>query len=1101
METKEKDELSYIAFISYRHRPLDREAAIKVQRRIESYVVPKALRKDPSKKKLGKVFRDEDELPVSSSLSASITYALDHTEYLIVICTPDLPLSKWCEEEIRYFTTTHDRDHVIGVLADGTPDVSFSPYMLHTFDEKGNFLEEVEPLAANIAGKDHTIDRKMFNKEIYRIYAALIGCRFDELWQRERRAKTRRATILLGSVAAALTVFSTFMLLQNAKIRRQSKQISRQNGVISQQNDDLKQSLSSIEVDRGNSRLAAHWVGEALSSGVNAVEAGGPAYNRGAEKLLADALGAYDNCEYRSEVGYHQTEHIADLEVTDDCRYSFLLDSIGCITCVDNEIGEAKWRYLTPDNAEIDIGGYGMEVYGTLKQYGELLPVRNNGILLYKDYVRVVALSTEDGSVRWQHDYKTHDAYYGPVTDLESNAFRGLSADGTRLALIDRETEAGVDLLVLDTDTGAEVARTHLDTEISEYASFWYLTGASFTEDNAYLSAAFFDGERFRFFTVDARTGAMVREHVFDDEKTKLHNDMIVYGLRYDPETEELFSAILAPRKGGIAVFVFHPDGEMTYELHTAAIRTQIGKFYETTEYANFINTMLTIEDTAVIFNDASALFVDVHTGQLINSVDLSGRIIDTFCVDNRVAILTDGGAVNAYTLNDGGITRGFTWPTDCSGLLLGKLNRTGFEWTAGDTEEIQVVSVASDQDNALLRTDRHTDPDLETLALETPDEASVSCAAFSPSGERIFVFSELSSYDSADGEAKLIVSVYSTADRAPVGFVTVPYLYGSTPAAVDDEHFVCGTEIYALDGSSVGLEGVNAENEGDLETSDGSSYVLKNGDVLTVEKFSSDDTFTCWINGKAMGKLPWPEEHMLPLTDCSCGGSGLLMNYDPAGAFLFFDPAAGKETRVEIPDAEELKDVIMGQAGPAFAFRYTNGNLMVGDAEAETCRLLAELPEDERIVAWTFTQDDRFLVLMTEGKRFDGYDCETGTRVFSVNVENAPKTPAHGSLRMRCVADDEGKRFDFTVQTSGSYSSDASKRLWARIDAEQNLILQSYNGVVGYAPSQEALLSATNKQVTACKVHPLAELIANAKQRIGTASDETAAPDAAAEP
>ena len=37
-------ERNYIAFISYRHQSLDREAAERVQKRIENYIVPKEFR-------------------------------------------------------------------------------------------------------------------------------------------------------------------------------------------------------------------------------------------------------------------------------------------------------------------------------------------------------------------------------------------------------------------------------------------------------------------------------------------------------------------------------------------------------------------------------------------------------------------------------------------------------------------------------------------------------------------------------------------------------------------------------------------------------------------------------------------------------------------------------------------------------------------------------------------------------------------------------------------------------------------------------------------------------------------------------------------------
>lgn len=61
----------YDAFISYRHVSPDKEIAEKLQKKLENYTPPKALRSD---KKQGRwhIFRDETELPTSSDLSNDI---------------------------------------------------------------------------------------------------------------------------------------------------------------------------------------------------------------------------------------------------------------------------------------------------------------------------------------------------------------------------------------------------------------------------------------------------------------------------------------------------------------------------------------------------------------------------------------------------------------------------------------------------------------------------------------------------------------------------------------------------------------------------------------------------------------------------------------------------------------------------------------------------------------------------------------------------------------------------------------------------------------------------------------------------------------------
>ena len=64
----------FIAFLSYRHADPDRAWASWLVRRIESYRVPRHL--GLGRRRLGKVFRDDDELGASSDLSAAIVDVL-----------------------------------------------------------------------------------------------------------------------------------------------------------------------------------------------------------------------------------------------------------------------------------------------------------------------------------------------------------------------------------------------------------------------------------------------------------------------------------------------------------------------------------------------------------------------------------------------------------------------------------------------------------------------------------------------------------------------------------------------------------------------------------------------------------------------------------------------------------------------------------------------------------------------------------------------------------------------------------------------------------------------------------------------------------------
>ncbi len=210
----------YIAFISYRHLPLELATAKKLHRRIERYTIPKELRRQ-GREKLGLVFRDQDELTISSNLSENIREALDHSEFLIVICTPESAKSPWVQREIRYFLEHHDREHVLAVLADGTPETAFPDLLTEKLSAEGELAERVEPLAANLVADSALKRRRLFRVESLRILATLIGCPFDALYRRELRYRTRRAAAVTALFAVVAAAFIGMLLNRNAQIQAQ----------------------------------------------------------------------------------------------------------------------------------------------------------------------------------------------------------------------------------------------------------------------------------------------------------------------------------------------------------------------------------------------------------------------------------------------------------------------------------------------------------------------------------------------------------------------------------------------------------------------------------------------------------------------------------------------------------------------------------------------------------------------------------------------------------------------------------------------------------------------------------------------------------------
>ena len=65
-------EQRFTAFISYRHQSPDQEVAKWLHTAIETYHIPAAIKKQTGIRKMGKCFRDQEELPLSPSLGDDI---------------------------------------------------------------------------------------------------------------------------------------------------------------------------------------------------------------------------------------------------------------------------------------------------------------------------------------------------------------------------------------------------------------------------------------------------------------------------------------------------------------------------------------------------------------------------------------------------------------------------------------------------------------------------------------------------------------------------------------------------------------------------------------------------------------------------------------------------------------------------------------------------------------------------------------------------------------------------------------------------------------------------------------------------------------------
>lgn len=269
--------MKYDAFISYRHAKADMYAAKKLHRKLETFHVPRAIAKKSGKKNIKRVFRDQEELPAGSDLGDNIEKALAESEFLLVICTQRTPESYWVNKEIETFIKMHDREHVLAVLAEGEPGVSFPKPLLE--DKNGS---PVEPLAADIRGKTKAEINKKIKTEIIRLAAPLLHCGYDDLRQRHRERRIKKYMSVSAAVAVLALAFGAYSTYNTKLIQKNLKEKQ-----INQSKYLADTALSLLE--DGDRRTSALVALEALPSDENERP-----YVADAQYTLSRALYCYD---------------------------------------------------------------------------------------------------------------------------------------------------------------------------------------------------------------------------------------------------------------------------------------------------------------------------------------------------------------------------------------------------------------------------------------------------------------------------------------------------------------------------------------------------------------------------------------------------------------------------------------------------------------------------------------------------------------------------------------------------------------------------------------------------------------------------------------
>jgi WD40 repeat protein len=218
----------FVAFISYRHVEPDRRWAKWLHRKMEGYRVPRRLMRERQlPRRVGRIFRDEEELAASSDLSAGIRRALDDSDYLIIVCSPRTPSSQWVNAEVEYFKKLGRAHHLLAFLIEGEPAEAFPgslgairPSAVTLDRSLGVSTDAIEPLAADVRPSTSERARHQRRMATLRLVAAVVGCRFDDLRQREQERRSRVLVYILAALALFTSVIAGLGFLAEANRER-----------------------------------------------------------------------------------------------------------------------------------------------------------------------------------------------------------------------------------------------------------------------------------------------------------------------------------------------------------------------------------------------------------------------------------------------------------------------------------------------------------------------------------------------------------------------------------------------------------------------------------------------------------------------------------------------------------------------------------------------------------------------------------------------------------------------------------------------------------------------------------------------------------------
>ncbi len=611
-------DIHYNAFISYRHHPEDIKVAEQIHRSLEHYRVPKAIRAKKDTKM--RLFRDKEELPITSNLTDDITRALRNSDFLIVICSTHTRESLWVQREIETFLQTHDHSRVLTVLVNGEPYDTI-PEILCSREQVDPVTGEKQLLPIEPLSCDWRVSRtKAMREELPRLAAALLGCGYDELRQRERQYRTRRLVTIFSVALAALLALMGYVIHNSMQIQKANDQLEAANDQLTDANIEIQRNLEESLINQ--SQYLASASAQQLEEGDRMLAmalamAGLPRqdedrpYVAQTEHALGEAVGVYMASSQIAAVGSINCDAlISYFDATDDRSRMFVFDQRHVLSVWDMQ----TYQQITAVQTDTFIS--------------KLLVTPEDTVLIY-DSNYTVHCFDKDLNLLWQQS---------GINEVAMSQQRDVL-----LAEMDNDTVA-----FFDVHTGEEIL-TPVQFALPE-ENGWIVFRQERYDLDLPLVVDYEGWDDTYVVSADLNTGIITKlctvPEDYDVRKTAYdqNGNIVVLTVHEDGTWNASFNQMLSHRQASVQLLCLSPAGEQLWT-------TQLNSYSYSTAH-----TLYPIPGTNNIFCQVDSILavLDSTTGQIINTSQTGGNPVWVQAYEDNVIAILDDGSVGSFGYDDG---------------------------------------------------------------------------------------------------------------------------------------------------------------------------------------------------------------------------------------------------------------------------------------------------------------------------------------------------------------------------------------------------------------------------------------------------------------